>query len=383
MQSNGFVAAARRVSKRSCAPESRLRRFPHRHRPAVQALAARDTRLADLAVSFPALLFALAVPRAGFAPEGLIDRVIAGAPLKELGQMAGLPLWTRRLMPEAFTRPLSACLPDGELIGRQIVNYLPRSPKRAASWLDAVGTVAMWSTPEAAVWVAREVMADCKAVRSARLHLISLYAWYSGQPQTLAFSMMDKPWHPSMRFSSAFWNAVHWRETLGIYVHLGEAPLADIWLAAATVEGFEFQPLRSAADLCVEARAMQNCVRLYGLRLRHNRVRLWSVRRQGERVATLEIGYGRVDPLLQITQIKGPKNTRVSEEVCWAARKWLHAHDLLATRPEQALWGSAPLDRALWIALWRPYWLAKRRLPPWLPLWSSDDALGRVWPGDD
>jgi hypothetical protein len=381
MKSNGFVAAACRVSKPSRTPESQMQRFLPRHRRAVQALASRDTRLADLAVSFPALLFALAIPRDRFAPEALIDRVLAGASLRELGQLAGLPSWSRRLMPEAFSRPIPACLPDGELLSRQIANHLPRSPKRAAGWLEAVGSVAEWSTPEAAVWIAREMAADWQAVKPTRLALVSLYAWYSCAPQTHASSKMDKPWHPSMRFDRAVQNARRWLEALELDLDFGGRPLADVWLTAGDADGFEFQPLQSAADLCVEAEAMQNCVRIYGYRLRHNRSRVWSVRRQGERVATLEIGWGRADPLLQITQIKGPKNAGVSADVCWAARKWLHAHDLLATRPKQAAWGSVPMDRALWITLWRPYWLAKRRLPAWLPLWPSDRALGWLCQG--
>ncbi|MEA2928746.1 MAG: hypothetical protein QOG38_1174, partial [Hyphomicrobiales bacterium] len=38
-------------------------------------------------------------------------------------------------------------------------------------------------------------------------------------------------------------------------------------------------------------------------------------------------------------------------------------------------WGAVPLDAAAWRSLWRPYWLAKRRLPRWLPLAPSRDAL--------
>ena len=35
----------------------------------------------------------------------------------------------------------------------------------------------------------------------------------------------------------------------------------------------------------------------------------------------------------------------------------------------------APLDRATWQQLWKPYWLAKRKIPGWLPLAPSMDAL--------
>jgi len=40
--------------------------------------------------------------------------------------------------------------------------------------------------------------------------------------------------------------------------------------------------------------------------------------------------------------------------------------------------GTAPLDRALWRSLRRPYWLAKRRIPEWLPISPSRGALNTL-----
>ena len=65
-----------RVRKRTSLPnithvqlvQRRLRRYAPPFRPHVHTLANRHPRLADLAVSFPALLFALAAPRPGFDP---------------------------------------------------------------------------------------------------------------------------------------------------------------------------------------------------------------------------------------------------------------------------------------------------------------------------
>src|SRR5688572_18970300 len=88
--------------------ERRLARYHKDFRTLVQALARRHPRLGDLAASFPALLFALAAPRRGFRPEGVIARAIEGAPLKTLAELAAVPLWLRKLPPEAFTRPLPA-----------------------------------------------------------------------------------------------------------------------------------------------------------------------------------------------------------------------------------------------------------------------------------
>ena len=244
--------------------EKRLRRFPLRHRPAVKAMAERHLRLADLAITFPALLFALAVPRSGFDSTPIIGAVIAGAPLRDLALQVGLPMWSRKLMPEAFEGPLDA-LPDGDVVGRQIANHLPHSPKLAPRWLQAVCHVWVWGTPAAAVWVAREISRDAASVREADLNLVSLYAWFSAADLTFAGKLIEKAWQPELRFSTALRYAQGWLDDITVRALFGGRRI-DPWLASGVVDGFEFHPLiprkRSAPRLrpCGTASAA-TCIR--------------------------------------------------------------------------------------------------------------------------
>ena len=120
---------------------------------------------------------------------------------------------------------------------------------------------------------------------------------------------------------------------------------------------------------------MKNCLNTYGYNLAHNRSRLWSVRMNGRRVATLRLARHLSDPLIVIRELKAERNRDVSVEVWWAARQWLHQHDLPAIETRHHAWGHAPLDDAAWKSLWRPYWLDKRRIPSWLPLRASRRAV--------
>jgi hypothetical protein len=352
--------------------EKRLRRFPLRHRRAVKAMAERHIRVADLAISFPALLFALAVPRSGFDPTPIIGAVIGGAPLRDLALQAGLPMWLRKLMPEAFERPLEA-LPDGDVVGMQIANHLPHLPKLAPRWLRAVCHVWVWGTPAAAVWMARENSRGTTSMREADLNLVSLYAWFSAADLTFAGKLIDKAWQSELRLSTALRYARCWLDDITLRAHLGGKPI-DPWLASGVVDGFEFSPLSTEEAIGAEAKAMRNCIRRYVHSLTSNRSRLWSVQRNGERVATLEVRRWRADPLLQISQLLGPRNAPAATPVWWAARKWLHSQDLLAITPTVNK-ETVALDRHRWIELWRPYWLAKRRLPLWLPIAPSSKAI--------
>jgi hypothetical protein len=111
--------------------------------------------------------------------------------------------------------------------------------------------------------------------------------------------------------------------------------------------------------------------------LAHDRIRLWSIRSGGERVATLGVGF-RSRPILDILQLKGPANAAAPKPIWVAARRWIDQHDLMAIEHTGADVKEVPLDRRTWVALWRPYWLGKRHIPSWLPLASTHAALGRL-----
>lgn len=151
-----------------------------------------------------------------------------------------------------------------------------------------------------------------------------------------------------------------------------------MWLQPGRADGYDFIPLNSTTDISEEAEAMQNCLRTYGPNLAHNRSRLWSVRRSGQRVATLRVAARFEGPLPGIAELTGIRNAEMPREVWWAARQWLHSHDLLRMEIEQRRWGTAPLDRPTWRAIWRPYWLARRQIPEWLPLAPSRKALNAL-----
>jgi hypothetical protein len=376
MTSN-FLSAPRREAARCDLLASQLQRYHPRFQGAVRGLAIRHSRIADLAVSFPALLFALAAPRRRLDPAPALARVINGRGLTEVAEAADVPMWLRKLPPEALVRPIPK-LPDGELFRRQIANHLPRSPKLGPTWLQVVADTAELAHEAAAAWIARELVREPRSVNPARLRRLGLWLWFSGQPATYGHDLIDRSWTPDMRIAAALAAAAKWRQVIALHTSLGPQPIADMWLQAGRVAGYDFLPLNSITAIAEEAEAMRNCLHTYGSNLAHNRSRLWSVRRRGERVATLMVASRYRDPLPGIVELRGPGNAEAPRELWWAARQWLHMHDLLQVNMAQRNWGTAPLHRTTWLSLWRPYWLAKRRIPEWLPIAPSRDALGAL-----
>ena len=66
---------------------------------------------------------------------------------------------------------------------------------------------------------------------------------------------------------------------------------------------------------------MENCLRSYDKGVAHNRSRLWSIRKDGQRVATLSVAVHHGDPLPNIVELNAAGNTQASIEVSWATRR--------------------------------------------------------------
>jgi hypothetical protein len=280
------------------------------------------------------------------------------------------------LPPEALSHPIAE-LPDSLSFRRQIANHLP-SRKVAPIWFRAVTEAAELADEAFAVWIAKEIVRDRRSVKLERLRLVALWSWYSNRPSTFGHTLIEKCWKPDLRIQSVLDGADDWRTMIGLHVNLGREPITELWLRPARVCGYDFRPLTSVSEIAEEAIAMSNCLRTYGYNLAHNRSRLWSVRKDGQRVSTLKIAFAYGDPLPHVRELKGVGNSKAPFEVWWAARQWLNMHDFSRLDPKQKPWDSAPLDRSTWISLWRPYWLAKRQLPDWLPLAPSRKALEKL-----
>jgi hypothetical protein len=382
MSSRAGAGQPRHAQPRNVMIERRLRRYSSSAQERVRAVAQRHRRLADLALSFRPLLFALALPRLGHDPEPAIACVIEGRPLGEAAATAGIPLWLRKLPVDGLTQSLPA-LPAGKLFGRRIVNHLPRSPKRTTAWLAAVSDAAYWVNEPFAIWVARELATDGKTgnkaagktVQTDRLRRIGLWAWFSQHPDTDGHRLMETPWRVEMGFNAAHDAARTWLERVTLELSLGGRQVADPWLQPGPFDGHDFVPLDSAERIDQEASAMANCIRDYGYDVARDACRLWSIRRDGQRIANLDIRRYRGQPLLHVSELKAGRNEPASIELWWLVARWLHRHDLATILPEPRKHRDTKPDAAAWRKLWRPYWRATRRIPMWLPLSPSWDAI--------
>jgi hypothetical protein len=370
--------AARARKDRAIARQ--LHRFlPGYRRPVAQA-AARHPYLADLAISFPALLFLIAVPQHGVDHHALEEAACKGLPLKHLAEIAGVPLWLRGVIPEAFGGPLPKP-PTDPLVARQIVNHLPKKPKHAALWLEVVGFFTMWSTQQGAVWMAREISKKPKGLLIDRWtkhdarYALALYVWFSSAQNIDAQWAPKQRWTPQMSIDTAVKNAFDWLVEIRAHVLLGGDSHSPLRLQSGTVSNFTFEQIVTVSDLITAAAELKNCSLTYAANIALGQTQLWRVSTDGKTVGMLNLSNFRRWPFPSVRQFCGLKNCKMSSEAVTAAWDWLRAQ-ALSEEPklnEPSL--VEVVRRDVWISVWRAYWLGLKRIPDWMPLSPTQRSL--------
>lgn len=345
--------------------EITIQRFPAPVRREIRRLIRTHPRAADLCQTFPGLLYAIAM-RHGPASARLcaLSGIDAGEPLKSIARILSLPMWLRKLPPEAFA-DLPAAFPQSAAFTRQIAHRLPRAPEEARCWLDAILFAHMAAGEDFAVWLAAQpIYSDPFEPRRA-LAILAAYAWHSGKPDSEAFKLIVVPWRQEIAFDTAMCAAKSWFNRVRLVLQMPHGAVRDCWLKPGTAMGYSFEPLLDADALLKEANAMHNCADQYAERIVRDKCRLFSVRRAGIRFATLEIGqHAREGGVLAINQLKARHNMAVTGEVWQAAHAWMATQSGLRRLPPLCL-PETTWDQACWERLLEDYRKAHAGAP-WL-----------------
>jgi hypothetical protein len=355
-----------------------VKRFHRRYRAQVAVTAGRHPALADLAVSFPALLFVCAVNHPGVDRMTLQKCVTQGHNLKSLSIMAQLPLWTRKLPPETF-RDVIPALPNSEFSSKRIGNLLPQKTADAALWLSLVATATDICDEGFALWMARVATTGSPRHIERDLRSLALWAWYSQQSTGLATELILQKWHPGISWQNAQDARDSWFDSLNLFLTLGHDTLHYNRIPTRHYGDFEFVPLQSARQIHDEVKISQNCIRDYGCDLAERYRRLVSLRRNGKSVAILSLSEGKGQRRLTIEELKAPRNGSVTDEVAEVVRKWLHAQDPFLLQSDIGPFDSRH-NKKIWAEIWKPYWRIKG-LGLCLPVVEKEDTIRELrWP---
>lgn len=360
--------------------EKLVNRFDAARRASVRRLVTANPRVLDLAVTFPGALYVLA-GRHGpqRRRQKALELVAAGATLKDVALALDLPLWLRRLPPEAFTGRL-ATLPKSDIFARRIANHLPTAAENSAFWLGSVAFGAHACDDYFALWLAQQAIFMEPGDPETLFGLLAAYAWFSNVDLARARGLIVVPWRPEMALDTAVCAAKSWLNRMRLVLQLRAGMLTDPWLTPGEARGFSFLPLLDHGAILAEAHAMQNCADQYADRLTRDKCRLFSVRRRGVRVATLEIGpHPREAGVLAISQLKARHNLPASAETWQAAHTWMGAQKDLK-RISNGPQTECPFDAEAWIDLMATYRMRKNGAP-WIPECASKDTFSALEAG--
>lgn len=354
-------------------------RFDPSARRELRKLFRKSDRFFDLARVFPGAAFAIATCQ---LPRRLRleaqAQVVEGAALRKVAKTLDMPLWLRRLPPEAF-ESVDLDLPTSESFTRRIATRLPDHDCESAFWLETVSFAARAAGDDFALWLAEQRhIFDLRGDPAKLFAIFAAYAWHSTVGiGSRAHELIVVPWRPEIAFDTALCAAKSWLNRMRLVVQMQPGVVTDPWLAPGSSGAFDFVPLTDCEQILAEAHAMQNCADQYADRLTRDKCRLFSVRRGLHRIATLEIGaHPREAGVLAITQLKARHNMPASIEVWQAAHAWLSGQPGLK-RLQTVVGPEQPFDTGLWGELLDPY-RAGHGGAPWISRTPDQTAFMRM-----
>lgn len=339
-----------------------INRFERGARRRLRKLAGLSPRLGDLILSFPGAAFAIATSSIDPDLTGeAVRRVKAGCSLKEVAQPLGLPMWLKRVPPEAFTGQLTV-LPDGDMFAQKIAQRIPQNPAYASCWLNWVSFAGLAGDHEFALWIAAQKPPFVRPVPVVQVPLrpLAVFAWLSNHGEGPARELIEKPWQPSMRFETATEAMRKWLDAIAQRfrpVRPRRGP--GRYSRRNSGNGLRMVPLRTGPQLREEGRVMNHCVGTYAHLVASGECQIFSVRKGEIRLATMEIRRHGQRKAYGIIQLQGPGNSRVPEPVPSFARSWVERY---SNDPASALVADDEeftIAPAAWRQLWSPYADAK------------------------
>jgi hypothetical protein len=226
--------------------------------------------------------------------------------LREIASILGLPYCFRSIPPEACPEHLHYHQWNASA-HRQLRSLIPQDAAEIYPWLITLFTAAERSDEAVAIWMARQrCLVLLARLHSDTLQPLLMFAWHSLHYPAIVHP--NWPWTPAINMRSALKRCELWLKHLALFTELDVKGVADPWLPETQVDRLHIVPITTPQAILEEASAMENCLVDYGECVAAGDCRLFSVRADGHRVATLRLDLCEHGKSLIIADIKGPGN---------------------------------------------------------------------------
>jgi hypothetical protein len=143
------------------------------------------------------------------------------------------------------------------------------------------------------------------------------------RPARAGCEFVVRPFTPSMSLKTATTLSAEWHVAVAKNLDGHNLAFPDPWYPARKFGDYEILPIQDGASLYQEGAAMHHCVGTYCDQVQDGDLYIYSIRRNGERVATLALI--RHDNEAYIEQIRGPCNTEPPNKIRATVVRWLTA----------------------------------------------------------
>ena len=204
-----------------------------------------------------------------------------------------------------------------------------------------------------ALWLAGQSVYQAEEAGKLPLLPLAAFAWFSRQNSGPARGLIRWPWHRTYRILNAAIDEMRaWLERVILDYCRDGGDRHGAGSRRARPAATAFTPLLTAEELQDEGDRMRNCVATYIEKAAAGHCLIYSIRRGGQRIATMEVAPRGGMPV--ITQLLAASNSAAGEEVWTAARSWLSYQGAYPAGVRHSIAQTAVIA-GRWDAVWRPY----------------------------
>jgi hypothetical protein len=319
------------------------RRFRFCNRYEIYRATAASQRALQLTSVFPALGLAIFGRGSSRVKVNLIPEakrlVEGGARLRQIAELMCIPMAFRRVKPGVADLALAVvnAFEDTRLID----THMPASLTKMKLWLDCIDLAqnvgpdfVQWtsryateigSSPREVIGILRD-MADwvraCyrasvpahirRAIQGDRLFLC---------PQGEQF--VHRSFDSDMSLATVTKLSAEWHDAVAANMTGPDSEFPEPWCPGGVSGGLDIVPVTSSSDLHREGKILHHCVGTYAGSVHCGNCYVFSVRKEGAPIATLELvrsGAG-----VAIGQLRGACNAKAPKEVLRSVNSWLRA----------------------------------------------------------
>jgi PcfJ-like protein len=324
------------------------RRFAFRHgyRESIYRAGAKSRRALQLAETFPVLALAVYGGEACRWHEHRVtdfdfekikaeesetarrvqeatDLIERGARLRDVAAVMRVPMALRHVKPGAAH--LAWPCHNAEWVTSRMPDSLPRM----RTWLRAVCYAEREGGSDFAEWTAAHALQIPGRGARIALSLSDIVDWVrASRRDGNGHQFIVRPFTPTMSLRTVTKLSAEWHEAVASNLTGPQHTFPAPWFPAATVNGVEIIPIDNSADLYREGASMHHCIGTYCEAVKSGRYYVYSIRRDGERVASA--GLVLLGARAELHELRGPCNAPAPKQITATVERWLRTQ---APRP--------------------------------------------------